>query len=236
MSRQVSSGGYAAIVLGLVRDDLRGRMYDTGVGTEPSPVGSGRHQGHKTTGMNEEADFLVAYLRGTWGIPLGTAGQARGSPLKVLPSEIVRRALDCGDLRLVRALPLWLSLLPHVDPPPDGWSVPDRRRLAYLCELAQALASLRNARRSRPDASWAASVARIQPEPWGEKVTLCRSSGPVATPSVFGELWGIEEPMTFPEYVAFQDQFLALKKMEKGDAARARADRRGPAEADPALR
>lgn len=168
--------------------------------------------------MKEEADSLAAYLRGYWDIPLGTACPPRASPKAILPSDVVRGALDSGDLRLVRALPLWLSLLPKVDPPPAGWRVEDRRRLAYLCELAQALASLRSSGRSRPDASWAASVAGIQPEPWGVRVPLCHSQGPVATPSLFGELWGIEEPMTFPEYVAFQDQLLALKRVEGGHA------------------
>jgi hypothetical protein len=113
--------------------------------------------------MKEDADSLVGYLREHWGLPLGAARPAPALPRTTTPSDIVRRALSCGDLRLVRALPLWLSLVPEVDPLPSEWPVDDRRRLAYLCELAQALASLRKDRTLPRGDAWAASVAGIAP-------------------------------------------------------------------------
>jgi len=186
--------------------------------------------------MKEDADFLVAYLHDYWGLPLGTARPATPLPRTTPPSEVVRLALSCGDLRLVRAMPLWLSLIGEVDPVPPEWLVDDRRRLAYLCELAQALGSLRKDRRFPRGDSWVALVAGIEPRHWEEKVPLCESPGPLATPSMFGERWGVEEPITFPEYVAFQNQYLALRRMENGDAAGVGADRRGPEGADSAVR
>jgi len=183
-----------------------------------------------------QADSLAAYLQISWGLPLGAARSAPPLPRTILPSEVVRLALSSGDLRLVRALPLWLSLIPKVDPPPPWWPVDDRRRLAYLCEISRALASLRRDRGHVRGDSWPASAAGIQPGRWRERVPLCESPGPAAAPSMFGERWGIEEPMTFPEYVAFQDQFLSLKRRKQGDGARAGTDRRGPEEADPPLR
>jgi hypothetical protein len=170
--------------------------------------------------MKEDADRLVAYLR-DWGLPLGTEKKVDALPETTPLPEVVRGVLKCGDLRAVRALPLWLSLVPDVPPLPPGWSIEDRRRVAYLLELAHALATLREEDRSSRDDSWTAAVTGIEPQPWRERVPLCESPAPLATPSMFGERWGIEEPMNFPEYAAFQRQYLDLIGREGCHATKA---------------
>jgi hypothetical protein len=215
---------------------IRGtRAWRASNGVDPSST-PGEVGERGTDEVNLDADSLAAYMHRSWGLPLGTAQAVPAVPVETSPAEIMRLTLECGDLRLVRALPLWLSLVPKVDSAPREWPVDDRRKLAYLCELARALASLRGADMHAMGSSWATSVAGIEARAWPRKLPLCASPGPPVTPSLFGERWGIEEPMAFPEYVAFQKQYLFLSRNEGDDVPRAGAHGQGPAQAHPSLR
>ena len=165
-----------------------------------------------------DANAVAEFLRRHWGMPLRTTADVDPLPPSSDPVEVVRIALDSGDVRLVRALPCWVSLLANLPTVPEGsrWSDEDRRRLAYICELAAALRCLRESSVTPEDPDRPASVAGIEPKGWRRRIPLCPFEGRETASSIFGERWGILEPMAFPEYVAFQEQYLRTSEDSHG--------------------
>ena len=123
------------------------------------------------------------------------------------PSTVLRTVLREGDARVIQAAALWLSLLDVPILLRGEWSEGDRRRTAYLCEIARCLGLLRGERESRRPSSWPRRVAGIQPAPWHERIVLFPSPAPPVPPSRFGDRWGTVEVLAFSDYAAFQRKY-----------------------------
>ena len=184
----------------------------------PAEPTNAKRQGAAELPIRPDPDAIVEFLRRNWHFPLGSAANASPIPRASDPAEVVRSALATGDVRLVRALPHWVSLLSRPPSVPTGsiWSGGDRRRLAYICELAAALRCLRVDLATLETADRPAVTAGIEPKTWPHRIPLCDFDSPEIAASIFGERWGILEPMAFPEYVTFQKQHLSTNKAGSG--------------------
>lgn len=156
--------------------------------------------GHDRSGVAR----AVRFLHHAWGIPL-LSEPVRPGDTSLGPESVLRMSLPWADARLIMGLAAWLSL---VDPSVrlgDEWDLVDRRRVAYLCEIARCLARLRG--ETRPH-SWPRRVAGISLSAWADRVPLFKSGAPPLPSSIFGTRWGIIEVIPFSDYAEFQRAFL----------------------------
>jgi len=152
------------------------------------------------------ADRVVRHFCHVWGIPL-LAGPARPGDRSLESTTVLRTVLREADARLVLAGALWLSLLDPALLLPGEWSATDRRRTAYLCEVARCLGLLRDEPASRRPPDWPARTAGIEPAVWARSIVLLRSPAPPVASSRFGDRWGIVEVIPFSDYAAFQRKY-----------------------------
>lgn len=111
---------------------------------------------------SEPTAAVVRHLAGRWGLPL-LADPMRPDDEALEPEAVIRIVLRAHDARLTMALALWLSLVAPGIRLEGDWSEEDRRRVAYLCELATCLERLRNPLSASRGPGWALHVVGLQP-------------------------------------------------------------------------
>jgi len=156
------------------------------------------------------ADSIYRYLHEGWAIPLLAVGEGDALDDED-PCHLLKISLDTGDVRLIRALPLWISLLDSLPPADASFDEQDRRRIAYLCDLGRRLEALRNSFTPMRRQSWTVSIVGLGPRNWEVRILLVQDQKNQVAQSDIGHDWGILEPMDFSQYARFQEQFLTVR-------------------------
>jgi len=156
------------------------------------------------------ADSIYRYLHEGWGIPLLAVGEGDALDHED-PCHLLKISLDIGDIRLIRALPLWISLLDNIPPADASFDEKDRRRIAYLCDVGCRLEALRNSLTPGRKQSWTVSIMGLSPRAWEVCIPLVQDQKNQVAQSDIGHDWGILEPMDFSQYARFQKQFLTVR-------------------------
>lgn len=159
----------------------------------------------------------LSLLRARWRIPLVATPMAPTEAV-LAPAEFVdllRALLDVLDARVTMAVALWLSLLEDLPRLPAGWSEADRRRVAYLADMARCL----RLQRGHGEVPWSPSaVAGIEPASWPSRLPLFESVAPSLPASLFGRRWGILEVVDAADYAGFQRLYLTSLTL-RGEAS-----------------
>jgi hypothetical protein len=153
---------------------------------------------------------IVRHLAHRWEIPL-LAGPVRPGDSEIEPLEVLEGVLRDADARLILATALWLSLVGPVPILPPPWTESDRRRIAYLCELARCLGRLRGDVPRAHGPGWPARVSGIEPRTWPERIPLFASPAPEVPATFPGTRWGILETLAFSDYGEFQRRYLRCR-------------------------
>jgi hypothetical protein len=149
---------------------------------------------------------IVRHLAHRWQIPL-LAGPARPGDGEVEPLEVLEGVLRNADARLILATALWLSLAGPIPVLPPSWRESDRRRIAYLCEIARCLGRLRGELPRGHGSGWPSRVSGLEPRTWPVRIRLFASPAPEVPATFPGTRWGILETLAFSDYGEFQRQY-----------------------------
>jgi hypothetical protein len=149
-------------------------------------------------------------LRAGWGIPLGS----RAEEADLVPSrpvgviDLLRALLRALDARGSLAVALWLSLLDDLPALPSDWTEADRRRFAYLAEMARCL----RLQRGDGELPWSAEAAcGLRAGAWPHRLRLFDSAAPELPASRLGRRWGVAEVLDATEFAGFQRLFLTSR-------------------------
>jgi len=160
------------------------------------------------------AAAALSLLRSRWHIPLLAEPVPTASALLAPADEIglLEALLPILDARVSMAVALWLSLLDGIPPLPPAWPQADKRRVAYLADVARAL----RLQRGEGEPAWSAEGASgLRPGDWPDRLPLFASVAPVLPASRLGLRWGISEVVDAADFAGFQKLFLETRARQE---------------------